>query len=77
MTEVAAIGELTRIGGFGLAGARLYAADSPGSVLEAWRGLPDTVAVVILTPSAADALAAADPGARGSVRPAPLTVVMP
>jgi vacuolar-type H+-ATPase subunit F/Vma7 len=76
MSTVAAIGAQLEIGGFGLAGARVYPADGAEQVRAAWRDLPDDVAVVILTRPAAEALAealAAAPAAPG----APLTIVMP
>lgn len=72
MTEVAAIGAELEVAGFALAGARVYPADADEKVRAAWRDLPDTVAVVILTAAAADALGADREAAR-----APLTVVMP
>ncbi len=72
MAEVAAIGAAYRVEGFALAGARVLVAVDPDDVRGAWRDLPATVRVVVLTPAAAallDDLRAA-PGA-------PLTVVMP
>jgi hypothetical protein len=70
MPRIAAIGELLRIQGFGLAGAVVCAADSPVEVRAAWDGLPVDVTVVVLTPPAAAALAdVTRPSAR-------LTVVM-
>jgi hypothetical protein len=72
MSEVAAIGALTQVGGFALAGARIYPADTVEQARAAWGALPDAVAVVILTCSAAEAL--------GTDQAAPqrrLTVVMP
>lgn len=72
MTEVAVIGRQVDVGGFALAGARIYPADTADEVLTAWRALPATVGFVLLTPPAAAALdtAARAPGA-------PLTVVLP
>lgn len=72
MSEVAAIGALPQVGGFALAGARVYPADTAEQVRAAWDALPDAVAVVIVTESAAAALRddAAKPPGR-------LTVVMP
>ena len=57
MSEVAAIGGAS---GRGRVRARrcaaCYPADGRGQVQAAWRALPATVAVVILTPAAAEAL---------------------
>ncbi len=72
MSEVAAIGAQPRVGGFALAGARIYPADSAEQACAAWNALPDSVAVVILTADAAAAL-----GTRRAAPQAPLTVVMP
>ncbi len=72
MSEVAAIGTQSEVAGFGLAGARLYPADTADQARAAWQALPDAVAVVILTEAAADAIGADRTGPQ-----APLTVVMP
>lgn len=72
MSEVAAIGGQPQVEGFALAGARIYPADDPERIRAAWRDLPETVAIVILTPAAADAL-----GDDRLAPHAPLTVVMP
>ena len=68
--RVAALGEWALIRGFALAGVETIAAADPEAVRAAWDALGRDVAVVILTPSAAEALgpAAADE---------PLTVVLP
>jgi vacuolar-type H+-ATPase subunit F/Vma7 len=71
MSEVAAIGTQTQIGGFSLAGARVYPADTVEAVKAAWQGLPQTVAVVILTAPAAAALTD-----ELAAHHAPLSVVM-
>lgn len=55
--RVAALGEQLRVQGFGLAGALVVAADTPEAARVAWRDLPADVALVILTSSAAQALA--------------------
>jgi len=68
--RAAAIGELVRVQGFALAGARILPAESPDAVRTAWQELPDDVALVILTRAAAEALAPAERAHR-------LTVVMP
>jgi vacuolar-type H+-ATPase subunit F/Vma7 len=68
---VAALGERARVVGFGLAGALVRVAESPDAVRAAWSALPGDVAVVVLTPAAAEALGAER--ARGW----PVTVVMP
>jgi vacuolar-type H+-ATPase subunit F/Vma7 len=72
VSEVAAIGEPARVSGFALAGARVYPVDDVRAILAAWQGLPESVAVVILTPAAAESL-----DDRRTALGAPLTVVMP
>ncbi len=72
MSEVAAIGAAAQVGGFALAGARVYPADTAEQARLAWRDMPDTVAVVILTEAAASAL-----GADRTATQAPLTIVLP
>ncbi|MEU9836437.1 hypothetical protein AB0D67_33295 [Streptosporangium sp. NPDC048047] len=66
---MAIIGEAVRVTGYGLAGALVLPAEDPGEVRAVWRDLDPDVAVAILTPRAAAALAGADGG--------PLRVVMP
>jgi hypothetical protein len=61
---IAAIGEEVLLRGLGLAGVQVLPADQPEAVRAAWRGLPDPVALVILTPAAAAALAGRDCGGR-------------
>ncbi|MCF4136745.1 hypothetical protein L1856_07535 [Streptomyces sp. Tue 6430] len=56
MGRVAALGERSRMAGLALAGAVVLPADDPEAVRRAWRGLPDGVDLVILTPAAAAAL---------------------
>jgi len=68
--RVAVLGEWALVRGFALAGVATLAAEDPESVRAAWRDLDGDVAVVILTPAAADALG----DSRGTE---PLTVVMP
>ena len=70
MSRIAALGERHRVEGFALAGAWVAVADNTGEVERRWAELPEDVAVVILTPSAAAALAAI-------ARPLPLRVVLP
>jgi vacuolar-type H+-ATPase subunit F/Vma7 len=70
MARVAVIGEASRVQGFALAGAVVHPVAGPDAVRAAWAGLADDIAVVLLTPAAADALDAVPPGDR-------LTVVMP
>ena len=72
MSQVAAIGAQPLVGGFALAGARVYPAAGADETRAAWQALPDTVAVVILTPDAAEALGTDRIGPQ-----APLTVVLP
>jgi vacuolar-type H+-ATPase subunit F/Vma7 len=71
--RAAVIGELVRVQGFALAGAGVLPAESPDAARAAWRELSDDVVLVILTPAAAEALAAE----RGAPAPGRLTVVMP
>jgi vacuolar-type H+-ATPase subunit F/Vma7 len=70
MSRIAALGESHRVEGFSLAGAAVFAAQSADEVRRAWANLPAEVAVVILTPAAADALGDVD-----DLRP--LRVVLP
>jgi vacuolar-type H+-ATPase subunit F/Vma7 len=70
MSRVAVIGEPARVQGFALAGAEVCPATEPDDVRAAWAGLATDVAVVVLTPAAADALSGTPEGDR-------LTVVMP
>jgi vacuolar-type H+-ATPase subunit F/Vma7 len=72
MARVAVIGELTRVQGFGLAGAQVLVADDAVAARSAWTSLDDDVAVVVLTPSAKEAL-----GDEPRKRPWPLVAVMP
>ena len=58
--HLAAIGEETLVRGFGLAGVLVRPADDADAVRAAWRGLPDGVSLVILTPAAATVLADRD-----------------
>ena len=73
MAGVAVLGERVRVQGFALAGALVAAADDAAAVRSAWAALGDNVAVVVLTPRAAQALADEPLVAVG----APLTVVLP
>ncbi|MGV9406280.1 hypothetical protein ACWDU8_36005 [Streptomyces sp. NPDC003388] len=74
MATVVAIGARTRVCGLALAGVDVLVAEDPEAVRVAWRALPGTVCLVILTAEAAevlgDAATAPDPDR-------PLTVVMP
>ncbi|MEV7687483.1 V-type ATP synthase subunit F [Streptomyces bungoensis] len=74
MGTVAAIGSRTDVSGLALAGVDVLVAEDPDAVRRAWRTLPATVSLVLLTPEAAealgDAVTAPAPGR-------PLTVVMP
>ncbi len=72
MGEIAVVGAHPMVAGFALAGAQVCPTDGPDDVRAAWHTLPATVAVVVLTPDAAEALRdVAVPGA------GPLTVVLP
>ena len=72
MSDIAAIGAAPQVGGFALAGARVYAVDTAEQARAAWRGMPDTVAVVILTDATAGAI-----GDDRTAPRAPLTIVLP
>jgi vacuolar-type H+-ATPase subunit F/Vma7 len=69
---IAAIGERALLDGFRLAGVSVFAGTTDEEILRAWRALPQSTAIVILTPRAARTLqpflAASD---------SPLTVVLP
>ncbi|MET9132930.1 hypothetical protein [Streptomyces antibioticus] len=72
--RVAALGERSRVAGLSLAGAVVLVADSPEAARQGWRSLPENVDLVILTPSAAEALGPEPGGRTGGC---PLIVVMP
>lgn len=72
MGALVALGEAVRVDGFALAGAIVRRAEDPEAVHRAWRSLPDDVAVVVLTPMAAAALAGEE-----ALRTRVLSVVMP
>jgi vacuolar-type H+-ATPase subunit F/Vma7 len=69
MGRVAAIGEAVRVQGMGLAGVLVLPGEEPDDVRACWASLPADVAVVLLTPGAAEVI--------GPDRLARLTVVMP
>lgn len=71
-SAVVAIGERVRIQGFALAGVATCEAETADDARTAWRSLGPAVAIVILTPAAAQAIAG-----RVQDTAAPLTVVMP
>ncbi|WP_433618708.1 hypothetical protein ACQP2P_21980 [Dactylosporangium sp. CA-139114] len=63
--RIAAIGEARLVRGYGLAGAAVTTAEDETAATTAWRQLDARVTVVIVTPSAARAVAAAGgPGGR-------------
>ncbi|MEV4701810.1 hypothetical protein [Actinoplanes sp. NPDC049316] len=64
MGGVAVLGEPAAVSGWDLAGVLVAPAAGAAAVREAWDALPPGVALVLLTPDAADALA--DRLARGS-----------
>ncbi|MGW2183207.1 hypothetical protein ACWCXX_35195 [Streptomyces sp. NPDC001732] len=74
MGTVTAIGARTDVCGLALAGVGVVFAEGPDAVRRAWRALPGTTGLVILTAEAAEALGA-EATAPGPSRP--LTVVMP
>jgi len=59
VSRIAVLGEAVRVEPFALAGAVVAAADTPDAVCDAWQALGDDVGVVVMSPSAAAALAAA------------------
>ena len=68
----AAIGAESRVRGYGLAGVLVLVAENPQDVRSLWRDLPADVAIVILTPQAAEAL-----GDEAMSSASPLTAVLP
>ncbi|MGI5240136.1 V-type ATP synthase subunit F [Dactylosporangium sp. CA-139066] len=63
--HVAAIGEARLVRGYGLAGITVVTAEDERAAQAAWRELDPRVGIVIITPSAARAVAAAGgPGGR-------------
>jgi len=70
--RVAVIGERSAVAGYGLVGALVMQAEDKASVDAHWAGLPDDVAVVVLTARAAELLG--EQPLRASTR---LTTVMP
>ncbi|MER5450181.1 hypothetical protein ABT052_14550 [Streptomyces sp. NPDC002766] len=72
MGHIAAIGEPLRILGLASAGVLLSPAESPDAARAAWRNLPPDVDLVLLTPTAADAL-----DAEAVEGQEPLVAVMP
>jgi vacuolar-type H+-ATPase subunit F/Vma7 len=72
MARVAVLGEQVIVAGYALAGAVVVPAEDADAVRTAWDGMADDIAVVVLTPAAADALG---PDRTSSL--ARLAVVMP
>jgi vacuolar-type H+-ATPase subunit F/Vma7 len=72
VTCAAAIGEDVRVGGYGLAGVEVHAAEDGDAARAAWAALPADVACLILTPAAHAAL-----GARLGERPGIVWTVLP
>ncbi|WP_099023935.1 V-type ATP synthase subunit F [Mycolicibacterium palauense] len=71
MGTVAVIGEPGLVGGYALAGALVVPAADAAEARRAWRELPESVAMVILTAAAARAVT------DEARRTGPLSVVMP
>jgi hypothetical protein len=67
-----ALGELSQLEGYALAGAELKPAETPADVRTQWSSLGSLVGVVILTPRSSQAL-----GALTDQPGAPMTVVLP
>ncbi len=72
MGTVVVLGEAVRVRGYALAGAVPVEAETPAQVRDAWTDLAKDVTLVVLTPSAAAALAEVVPSGPTE----PLTVVM-
>ncbi len=72
MSDVAVIGAPELVTGFALGGARVYPVTSADEARAAWRQLPSSVAVVLLSELAAAAL-----GDATAARAAPLTMRLP
>ena len=56
MSRIAALGGWTELAGYALAGVEVVDVRDPEAVRRAWGGLPDDVAVVLLTAEARRAL---------------------
>lgn len=72
MSDVAVIGAPELVTGFALGGARVYPVTSADEARAAWQQLPASVAVVLLSDLAADAV-----GDGAAARTAPLTMRLP
>jgi vacuolar-type H+-ATPase subunit F/Vma7 len=57
MGRIGVLGDRHRIQGFAMAGVEAFAADTDDDLSAAWQSLPSDLAVLILTPQAATALA--------------------
>lgn len=72
MSDVALIGPPELVSGFALGGARVYPVTSADEARAAWQQLPPSVAVVLLSDLAAEAV-----GDATAARGAPLTMRLP
>jgi vacuolar-type H+-ATPase subunit F/Vma7 len=72
MGRIAALGDARRIQALALAGVDAFRAATEGEAVEAWAALPSDVAVLVLTPESAAALAR-----RLGERPGLLVTVLP
>ena len=72
MSDVAVIGAPEVVAGFALGGARVYPATGADEARAAWQQLPASVAVVLLSAPAAEAI-----GDAVAARAAPLTMRLP
>ena len=72
MSDVAVIDAPELVTGFALGGARVYAVTSADEARAAWQQLPPSVAVVLLSDLAAEAV-----GDAPAARAAPLTMRLP
>lgn len=72
MSEIAVIGAPELVTGFALGGARVYPVTSADEARAAWQQLPASVAVVLLSDLAAEAV-----GDARVARAAPLTMRLP
>ncbi len=72
MSEIAVIGAPELVAGFALGGARVYPVTGADEARAAWQQLPASVAVVLLSDLAAEAV-----GDATGARAAPLTMRLP
>ncbi len=67
MSRIAAIGESELIDGYGLAGAQVLPAADAAAARRAWEALGEDVGLLVLSPTAGEALASELAAARGLI----------